>query len=191
MQPVLYTPMTSPFFPIYPIQSQLSHLLTLTWKKLLTSNCEDVPIRKKINQFNDLVFHWEPMLSEKSLPSIKMVPWHLVTILQGENHQYEQNLSSVQPWLLRNVESGSSQVMHSKQRQTTERHMFPQKKEKKKFICLSASLNPNSGTCMCYSLPLRHLCNVSWGTWIISDERRHTSRRASDRTICSWLMPTA
>lgn len=57
------------------------------------------------DQFNDLVLHWEPTLSEKSLPSVRIVPWHLVTVLQGEDHQYEQNLSSVQPWLLRNVES--------------------------------------------------------------------------------------
>lgn len=135
------------------------------------------------------------MLSEKSLPSIKMVPWHLVTILPGENHQYEQNLRSVQPWLLRNVDSGSSQAMHCKQRQTTDRHMLPQKKEEnlKKFIYLPASLNPNNSTCMCYTLPPHHLCNVSQRTWIISDGRRHTSRQASDRTICvscSWLTPT-
>lgn len=144
-------------------------------------------------QFNDLAFHLEPMLSEKSLPSVKMVPWHLVTILQGENHQYEQNLSSVQPWLLRNVESGSSQVMHSKQRQTTDKHMFPPTPHppKKKFICLSASLSPKSGTCMCYTLPLHHLCNVSRRTWTISDRHRHASRWVSGKTICLWLMPNA
>lgn len=82
-----------------------------------------------------------------------MVPRHLVTILPGENHQHQQNLSSVQPWLLRNVDSGSSQAMHSKQRQTTDSHRFPQKQEENftKFIYPSAFLNPNNSTCMCYT----------------------------------------
>lgn len=125
-----------------------------------------------------------------------MVPKHLVTILPGENHQHQQNNSSVQPWLLRNADFGSPQAMNSKQRQTTDRHMFPQKKKEenlRKFIYLSTSLNPNNSTCMCCTLPPHHLCNVSGRTWIICDGRRHTSCQASDSTICascSWLMPT-
>lgn len=124
-----------------------------------------------------------------------MVPWHLVTILPGENHQHQQNLSSVQPWLLRNKHSGSSQVMRREQRQTTDSHKFPQKRKKTSsslFIFLHLwilTIVPR----MCYTLPLHHLCNVSGRTWIISDGRRHTSRQASDSAICvscSWLMPT-
>lgn len=68
------------------------------------------------------------MLPEYSLPSQKMVPWYLVTILCGEHGLYEQNLSSVQPWLLRNMEFGSSQVMHRKQRQPADKHVSPQSK---------------------------------------------------------------
>lgn len=125
-----------------------------------------------------------------------MVPRHLVTILPGENHQHQQNLSSAQPWLLRNVDSGSSQAMHSKQRQTTDSQRFPQKGKKTSkslFVFLHLWILTTVPACATHTLPLHHLCNVSGRTWIISDGRRHTSRQASDRVICmscSWLTPT-